>query len=484
MYARAWHLLLLMGALALPLRAQTPSTISYQGYLEASGAPANGSFDFRFQLYNAASGGAQVGPTVALNAVTVTDGVFNVAPDFGNVAGTIWDGARWLRTEVRPAGGASYVELAPRTPLTASPYALGLSLPMDATDSYGGPLLFVKNTLTVGAPSAIRGESEAATGIGIAGAATATSGDAKGVYGTTVSPTGVGVYGRNTASAALGSGVLGESTLGSGYGVHGKTSGTGTGLGHSAAVRAQATATTDNAYGIFATSASSGAATIYAYNTASGGFAGYFADRVRVNDALNIHNGTATSPTLLLDADEGNNASAIKLRRGTTTVIELDAEHNGAARIFTEELEITGGSDLSENFDVAPAFGVEAPLPGMVVSIDPGEPGRLRLSGTAYDPLVAGIVSGAGGVETGLIMGQRGSVADGDHAIALVGRVYVLVDAAYGAVRPGDLLTTSETPGHAMRAADRERAHGAILGKAMTGLDSGRGLVLVLVTLQ
>jgi hypothetical protein len=49
---------------------------------------------------------------------------------------------------------------------------------------------------------------------------------------------------------------------------------------------------------------------------------------------------------------------------------------------------------------------------------------------------------------------------------------------------PGDLLTTSEPPGHALKASDRERSHGALIGKAMTGLSAGRGLVLVLVNLQ
>jgi hypothetical protein len=94
------------------------------------------------------------------------------------------------------------------------------------------------------------------------------------------------------------------------------------------------------------------------------------------------------------------------------------------------------------------------------------------------------VISGAGGVQPGMIMGQEGSVADGEHPVALTGRVYVRCDASAEPIRPGDLLTTSDVPGHAMRAADRERAAGAILGKAMSALDQGRGLVLVLVSLQ
>ena len=59
-----------------------------------------------------------------------------------------------------------------------------------------------------------------------------------------------------------------------------------------------------------------------------------------------------------------------------------------------------------------------------------------------------------------------------------------LADASSAAIKPGDLLTTSATPGHAMKASNHGKAQGAILGKAMTRLKEGRGMVLVLVTLQ
>jgi hypothetical protein len=83
-----------------------------------------------------------------------------------------------------------------------------------------------------------------------------------------------------------------------------------------------------------------------------------------------------------------------------------------------------------------------------------------------------------------MMMGQEGTLADGKHPVALSGRVYCWVDATKGAIKPGDLLTTSSTPGHAMKATNAAKARGAIIGKAMTALKSGRGLVLVLVTLQ
>ena len=147
-------------------------------------------------------------------------------------------------------------------------------------------------------------------------------------------------------------------------------------------------------------------------------------------------------------------------------------------------LEITGGSDLSEQFNVTAAAETHA-QPGMVVCIDPARPGELVVSSKPYDFTVAGIISGAGGVNSGMIMGQQGSVADGAHPVALTGRVYCYVDATLAAVQPGDLLTTSVTPGHAMKVLDHSMAQGSIIGKAMTPLAAGeKGLVLVLVTLQ
>lgn len=106
------------------------------------------------------------------------------------------------------------------------------------------------------------------------------------------------------------------------------------------------------------------------------------------------------------------------------------------------------------------------------------------VSNQAYDRRVAGIISGAGGINPGMLMGQPGSIAYGDHPVALTGRVYCWADASNGPITPGDLLTASDTPGHAMKVSDDANAQGAIIGKALTSLKEGKGLVLVLVTLQ
>lgn len=172
---------------------------------------------------------------------------------------------------------------------------------------------------------------------------------------------------------------------------------------------------------------------------------------------------------------------------GSPALYDMWINDLGAVNVRT--LNIVGGADFAENFDinVAPATATAMTLKvetGMVVSIDPASPGKLQLSTQAYDRRVAGIISGAGGVKPGMMMSQPGTLADGQHPVALSGRVYCWVDAAQGTIEPGDLLTTSATPGHAMKVADPAQAQGAIIGKAMTALKDGKGLVLVLVTLQ
>jgi hypothetical protein len=95
---------------------------------------------------------------------------------------------------------------------------------------------------------------------------------------------------------------------------------------------------------------------------------------------------------------------------------------------------------------------------------------------------VAGVVSGAGGFRSGIVMdsrhGQRRT------PVALSGKVYCRVDAGYAPVEAGDLLTTSATLGHAMKATDPSRAFGATLGKALQPLGSGSALIPILVALQ
>jgi hypothetical protein len=109
----------------------------------------------------------------------------------------------------------------------------------------------------------------------------------------------------------------------------------------------------------------------------------------------------------------------------------------------------------------------------------------MKVAGRAYDRTVAGIISGANGVNPGITLRQKGTVADGELPVASIGRVWCWCDAdANGSIEAGDMLTTSDTPGHAMKVTDFAHANGAVIGKAMSRLKSGRGLVLVLVSLK
>ncbi len=107
-------------------------------------------------------------------------------------------------------------------------------------------------------------------------------------------------------------------------------------------------------------------------------------------------------------------------------------------------------ADCAEEFDVS-MFAE----PGDVMVLD-GD-GAVRACAEAYDRKVAGVVSGAGQYKPAITLDRRPS-STSRLPIALVGKVMCKVDASYGAVAVGDLLTTSATPGHAMKAADPSRA--------------------------
>lgn len=118
------------------------------------------------------------------------------------------------------------------------------------------------------------------------------------------------------------------------------------------------------------------------------------------------------------------------------------------------------------------------------MEIDPDHPGQLRLCRTAYSKRVAGMVAGANGLNTGIVLGNQPDSAS-HLPIAMSGRVWGYADATEHAIETGDLLTSSERPGYASKATDLARAQGAILGKAMTPLKKGEtGFVLALVNLH
>ena len=137
-------------------------------------------------------------------------------------------------------------------------------------------------------------------------------------------------------------------------------------------------------------------------------------------------------------------------------------------------------ADFAEDFDIATSESATA-QPGAVMVLR--DDGTLERCTQAYDSRVVGVISGAGGYKPAIVMDKHDD--DGNRVpVALVGKIYCRVDAAHGPIAIGDLLTTSFTEGCAMKAADRARAFGAVLGKALAPHSQGIGLIPVLVNLQ
>jgi hypothetical protein len=162
----------------------------------------------------------------------------------------------------------------------------------------------------------------------------------------------------------------------------------------------------------------------------------------------------------------------------------MDADFgDGDGRVITGELQINGGSDLAENFDINE--GDDKYLkPGMLVSIDTEKEGLLCITKQSTDKKIVGVISGANGIKPGMLMGQQNSIAYGKYPVALAGRVYVLCNEEGGEINAGDFLTSASQRGYAKKAGNLNDAQGAIIGKAMGKADSKTGYVLVLINLQ
>jgi hypothetical protein len=138
---------------------------------------------------------------------------------------------------------------------------------------------------------------------------------------------------------------------------------------------------------------------------------------------------------------------------------------------------VISNGDCAEEFDLATA---QPTAPGTVMCLDRG--GGVRPSSSAYDRSVAGVISGAGAYQPGILLDKQAG-RSGRVPLALVGKVFCRVSADEAPVEVGDLLTTSSTPGHAMKAVDRQRAFGATIGKALAPLATGQGLIPILIAL-
>lgn len=529
--------------------AQGPGTaFTYQGELKDSGVPTTGAADLRFRLYDAAVGGTQVGNEVWLPPTALEGGRFTVNLDFGvpafaGAARYLEIDVRY------PAGSGSFTTLTPRQAIRPTPYALfalggnpGPTGPQGPAGPVGpegpaGPAGAQGPAGPVGEPGPAgpggpigpQGAQGPQGPIGPAGASPFTLVGTSAVY--TAGSVGIGssnpqgLFELQGGATALGAGgnPFSLAFVGGGFRHwiqtrHAPGANTGNAIEffvNTGDVAGQSSfPNTGNRMAMSVTSANLGsvgigtaapARRLQIGDPATQGSEGMirFASRSGTGAAARTWDigvpqtgdvtsgvgysftitdtGAGTTPQFMVQFGTGNVGIG-------TTAPTSKLEVNGSARIIgtarVNVLEVLGGSDVAEPYNIAPAGDVE-PIPGMVVSIDPSRTGELRVTDSAYDRTVAGIVSGANGINPGLVLRQAGTVADGKHPVAHVGRVWCWVDADQGGpIVPGDMLTTADRPGHAMKALDPTRSAGAIIGKAMSPLESGRGLVLVLVNLQ
>ncbi len=210
-------------------------------------------------------------------------------------------------------------------------------------------------------------------------------------------------------------------------------------------------------------------------NTAAGpgGVGGFF--HSEVNEGLRAETKSATTA-----------AVACFQLNPVSTAAALYAEHvtGKVAGFFKGDVIVTGdlsfpGADCAEDFTIHAEADAD---PGTVMALC--ATGELVPCAEPYEKKVVGVVAGAGTFRPSIVMDRHGPPSGRRRPVALVGKVFCKVDAGYGAVEVGDLLTSSATPGYAMKGADPIRAFGSVIGKAMAPLRAGRGLIPILISLQ
>jgi hypothetical protein len=507
------HKLLLACSVALfffagEARAQT-SAFTFQGRLNDSGAPANGNYDLELKLFDtpAAGTGTQIGSTIDLPGVKVTSGVFTVQLDF--TAAAFSGGDRFVEVGITQAGsGAPFTILDPRQPITPTPYALFSLNAATATNATNATYATMgtgkfaigsaDGSLFIGIPP-VDTTNPGGTTAGIAvDAETQSGGEA--VYAECLTKNnncyaleGYAPTGDYAAYMYGGKGVYAESDDASQHGV------------------------TAAAYG----------ATAYALHAESATYrAGYF------------KSDTSANYSLYVDDKDGPSQGVAALNVRGTIRGEGDLIIGGSKAGYVVDIMQNVDSPALEPGDVVVIVGNSAPVLGQIPVI------TVKKASNANDTGLAGIVDQVWSAPDAATkaaylaqenavrsaMSERATARSGAkttrhakavdvpmpaanisdeqgtlHALPNVtsagtgGYVSVVtlgsfkmvkVDASLGAIRTGDLLTTSTTPGYAMKAAPvvvngvEIYRTGTILGKALEPLDKGTGIIKVFVTLR
>ncbi len=471
------------------------TAFTYQGQLRNNGSPVNANCDFQFALYDAVSGGNQIGATQTASNIHVNNGLFTVGLDFGNV---FTGDARWLDIEVRcPAGSGSYTPLTPRQPLTAVPYALGLR-PGAVISGTAPTGLTVINSGAGG----IFGQTDSARDAGIYGYNTSATGNAVwgysvggvGTYGQSNTGIGVrgysvgntGVYGRSDLAGNCsvdgctefgGIGVYGENNLNNGTGVEGVAndywgigvlgnSTAGTGVSGSSSTGTGVSGESTSSTGVSGASASNN-------GVLGSSSTGYGVSGESGNVGVYAHNTNTNGPTAYLASGccAGDFYGNVYVH-GNLTV-------SGSKTGYVVDLAVNAGSDALSAGDVVAVIGSTTPVVGTIPLA------RVVKASMAYQTGVIGIVDQHVVRDAGLTATDE-SVAPGEYVNVVTLGMFrtIKVDASFGAIHTGDLLVASPHAGYAMKATDRVQAIGDIIGKALGNLDTGTGTLPVIVTLQ
>ncbi|RIH84726.1 hypothetical protein Mterra_01906 [Calidithermus terrae] len=207
---------------------------------------------------------------------------------------------------------------------------------------------------------------------------------------------------------------------------------------------------------------------------------------------LEAYNFTAAGEAALLRTDSAANANAvlklIKHKDSSGNFLECEAQGQARKCHINKDGTFVAGSDFAE---ALPALGDKADFsPGDVLVLSTQTPGRVERSSRPNDPRVAGVYS----TRPGILGAEKGDgitrVDASDVPVAIVGIVPTKASAENGPIEVGDMLTTSSTPGHAMKASPVRVSGvavypgGILIGKALEPLREGTGLIRVLVTLR
>jgi len=471
---------------------QAGVTIPYPGSLtDETGQPVtDGAYDFVFTLYEAESGGESLW-TEAQAGVAVQNGTFTAL--LGNVTPLpkeILGGAHWLEVAVRGPEEAEFTPLSPRQELSAAAPASpaspsnGLACPHDhfgeiwTGNSIEAGLIVDNGNTTSG--DGIRGYTSApgVNTAGLFGVNDNADAGGPGTYG--YSTKQAGVYGKGGSDSPLtyplggGSGVYGVGPTG----VYGYAAGTGAGDGVVGTTTASGMSGVygyaTNSYGVTGRSTNS-----YAVQGISENSAGVYGEDAGANpdDSYAVYaNGDIYADDDLVVADHLTVWGTSTFVGAKTGYVVDVAQNDDSVSLHTGDVVVISGA--------GPALLGEIPVIKVRLAKE-GETGAvIGVVDQRYVPAPTIVQTDAYGEMKAEAVFDNAAIAPGEYltVVTLGSFKGIKVDASYEAIAPGDLLVASPNPGYAMRAIDP--APGTIIGKALGALESGTGVIPVVVTLQ